>query len=73
MDKILQEIDDAFLPEMTQAQEDFARAEFALNDVRARKEEKIRAVQEYFLALDQKAIAEKVIERTPEEIKLIKK
>lgn len=72
MDKILQQIEDAFAPQLQEAQEAFDVASLNLMTIQAQKEEKMRAVREYYEALDKKEQAELVIANAPEEIKSMK-
>ena len=72
MDKILQQIEEAFAPQLMEAQEAFNLAQQDLMTLNAQKEEKMRAVREYYEAVEKKAQAEVVIANTDESIKSIK-
>jgi hypothetical protein len=72
MDEILKQIEQDFLPQIQEAQEAFSVAELNLANLQATKEEKMKAVRDYYKAISDKEMAEIVIANTPQEIKAMK-
>jgi hypothetical protein len=71
MDNILEQIEQDFLPQLTEAQEAFNTAQLNLSTLQAQKEEKMKAVREYYKAVNQKEQAEIVIANTDASIKAL--
>jgi hypothetical protein len=61
MDKILQQIEDEFAPQIQKAQDVFNSAQTELNNIVAVSEEKKKAVKEYYTAIADKERAELII------------
>jgi len=68
MDKILQEIDEAFAPQIQQAQDAVNSATFELSNLQMACEEKKKAVREYYEAVVQKERAEEIIANASVEV-----
>lgn len=72
MEKILQQIDTQFAPQILLAQEAVSLVQIELNNLIATSEAKKTAVKEYYTALADKERAELVIANTDESIKALK-
>lgn len=72
MEKILQQIEANFAPQITAAQEALNIAQIEYNNIVAIAEDKKRVAREYYEALAQKEQAEIIIANAPQEIKSLK-